>query len=239
MKRLLVFTTIALAWACALLIESSTPTAAQEQDERMYIFGTRLVLISPNQLVGPPSYGWWGDKLPMEYTHATGTIIKTVNEARAERGEQRRVDYKSYPIVIGGEMQRNGMWEYSIDFQQMYPADIEVVMAKFPLEGVLSDLQTEIRPVSTGYYYGSSQDGSAVNIALPGAELTFSSEQSFEQSKAAVAEALNNYFGRNLAFDLGISRYYSASGYDNFDVTITVYMDDSYKDGGYPIQYGE
>jgi hypothetical protein len=216
----------ALLFSAALL-----PQTAEAEDEASeFIFGTRLVIISPAQITSP-NYGWWADKLPMEYSYAIGTIIKTVNAEREARGETRMVDYKSYPITIGGETQTDLGWEYSVDFQRMLPVDLDVVMAAYPLTGELADLKTELRPVSNGYFWASTQDGSPVTLELPGSSMTIEAADGYSAIWDRISSTLKAYFGREVKFDLGMNRFRSAAGYDSFDVNLTIYMDDTYMNG--------
>ena len=215
----------------AVLFGLAGSALAQDDADPKYIFGTRYVLISPSNMSGP-NYAWWGDKLPMEYTHAVGTIVKTVNEARKARGNNEVIDYKTYPVNVGGEMQKGENWEYYIDFQKMSPQDVAVVLAAFPMEGALADLKTEMRPVGTGYFYQSSQEGGPVTVSLPGGDMTFESSTDFEAAWDAVDAQLTEYFGSSVKFDMGLNRYKGAAGYNSFDVNITIYMDDSWQNGG-------
>ncbi|MEZ5338077.1 MAG: hypothetical protein R3F46_07390 [bacterium] len=210
---------------------------AQEDSGRDYIFGTRLVIISPNNLSGP-NYAWWGDKLPMPYTHAVGWIVQIVNEARAERGNNEVVNYREYPVSINGEIQKGDSWEYYIDFMKMSPEDVQVVLDQFPMEGAMADLRTEIRPVSMGNYYGNSQEGGSVSLALPGGDMQFSPQVSYDENWNRVSQRLTDYFGREVKFDMSMNRYKAANGYNSFDVSVTIYMDDSWEMGaGYPTEY--
>ena len=227
---------LGLLLAAAVLLPVSG-ARAQEDSSRDYIFGTRLVIFSPNNLSGP-NYAWWGDKLPMEYNYAVGTIVKTVNEARSARGDERMIQYRDYPVSIGGDVQNGDKWEYWIDFMKMSPADVQVVMEAFPLTGEFSDLPTELRPVSSGYFWKNSQDGSAVSIDLPGGTLEVSPSMAFEDAWQAVNGNLKDYFGMDVKFDLYLSHSRTAGGYNSFDVSVTVYMDDSWQNnGGYPVEY--
>ncbi len=215
----------------AMLVQTSM---AQEPDQRNFIFGTRLVLTSPTQITSP-NYGWWGDRLPMPYTHAIGWIVQVVNEARADSGNDLLVDYKSYPVVIGSEFQTDNGWEYSIDFLQMLPEDLDVILGSFPLEGAFSDLPMEIRPVSTGYYYGSAQDGQPVSLQIPGGPLSIAADAGYDATWARINDLLSTFIGAEVKFDLGMNQYRSASGYNNFDVNLTVYVDDSWQNQSYPL----
>ena len=217
----------AVQLAAILAIALILPRPGLADDGNDYAFGTKLVIISPQQ-ISMPNYGWWADKLPMEYSYAIGTIIKTVNEARLARGNSMVIDYKTYPIQVGSELQTDKGWEYSIDFQHMTPTDLDVILAAFPLEGELSDLATEIRPVSTGYFYVSSQDGSPVTLDLPGGSMTVEASDGFNATWDRVSSALQGYFGREVKFDLSMNRYRGAAGYNNFDLNVTIYMDESY-----------
>ena len=220
------------------LVISGRALAQDEAADRSFIFGTRLVLTSSTQLSQPPNYNWWGDKLPMEYNYAVGTIVKTVNEARSARGDERMIQYRDYPVSIGGDVQNGDKWEYWIDFMKMSPADVQVVMEAFPLTGEFSDLPTELRPVSSGYFWKNSQDGSAVSIDLPGGTLEVSPSMAFEDAWQAVNGNLKDYFGMDVKFDLYLSHSRTAGGYNSFDVSVTVYMDDSWQNnGGYPVEY--
>ena len=214
-----------------LLIAAVLPRPAHAAEDSDYAFGTKLVIISTQQ-ISMPNYGWWAEKLPMEYSYAVGTIIKTVNEARSARGNPQVIDYKTYPIQIGGELQTDKGWEYNIDFQHMLPEDIDVILAAYPLVGELSDLQTELRPVSTGYFYVSSQDASPVTLDLPGGSLTVEAADGFNATWDRVNAALEQYFGREVKFDLSMNRYRGAAGYNNFDLNVTIYMDDSFTNSG-------
>lgn len=228
-----------LLLAAALFSAALLPQVAlAEDDASQFIFGTRLVIISPTQ-ISMPNYGWWADKLPMEYSYAMGTIVNTVNAERTARGEKTMVDYKSYPITIGGELQTDLGWEYSIDFQHMLPVDVDVVMGTYPLSGELSDLKTELRPVSTGYFWANTQDGSPVSLELPGTSMTIEAADGYNATWDRVNSSLKAYFGREVKFDMGMNRFRSAAGYDSFDVNLTIYMDDSYLNSGGQSQYAD
>jgi hypothetical protein len=233
MKRL----TSAVVLATLLLATAATSRPALADEADMFVFGTRLVLTSPRQLADPNS-GWWAEILPMEYNYAPGTLIKAVNTARAARGMQEMVAYKDYPIQLGGETPVGNGFEYNIDFMHMSPEDVNVILAQFPLTGVLSDLKTEMRPVGIGYYYANSTEpGGSIKLSLPGQALQISADDSFVSVQKMVADALAARFAGRAKFDLSLSRYTAALGTSSFDVNVTVYLDGAENNAGYPAPY--
>jgi hypothetical protein len=205
------------------------PGLAAAQND--YVFGTSLVLISPRQLTDPNS-GWWADALPMEYNSAQGTIVKAINAARQARGVTEMIDWKTYPIQLGGENVVNGQYEYNIDFQRMTPEDIEVALAQFPFEGALSDLQHEIRPLRMGYFNADSmQPGvTTLNLDLLGTRLTFTTSEGFAAARDKVAAVLADKFSGRAKFDMSWNCFTSAQATgDSFNIYITVYLDGAEK----------
>ena len=216
MKRLLL-----LLGAVAVL--NMAGAARAQEDPREFLLGTQLILKSTSQLTDPNT-GWWAELLPMEFNYAQGTIIKVVNAARQARGETDLIDYRSYPIAIGGEMQVGASYEYNIDFNRMRPADVEVILQNFPLEGPLSDLQTELRPVKMGWFNANSQTGSAT-LTIFGESETFTRDDSFNTAQAKAASLLQRAFGRPVDFDMSFSNYYSLNGYNSTDISLTIYLE--------------
>lgn len=221
-------------FALAVMLAGFTaaPAAADEEQDNTYVFGTTLVLHSPRQLADPAK-AWWGDLLPTAYRYSIGSIVDAVNAARMARGETVMVDVSTYPINIGGEFSSNGGWEYRIDFQKMYPADVEVVLTQFPMTGIFADLKRELRPVRIGYFWGNDPEGEQVTIALPGMDFVVNPEEGFSLIKERLAELLSAQFGGRARFDLGLNRYSAAMGHESLDVNITIYLDGAESDVNY------
>jgi hypothetical protein len=221
---------------CALLaVALSAPVSAQD-DPRDYLLGTQLIIKSPIQLTDP-NMGWWAELLPMEYNYAQGTIIKVVNEARVARGVTEMIDYKSYPIGIGGEMPADRGYEYNIDFNKLTPADVEVVLANFPFSGVLSDLQQELRPIKTGWFNANGPEGTAT-LTIFGESETFTRDDSFNTARQKADALLTRVFGHSVPFDMSFNNYFSLGGYSSLDISLTVYLE-GYDQGmpGFPRPY--
>jgi hypothetical protein len=202
---------------CALAL----PASAEDN----YIFGTSLVFTSPASIT--PKNGYWGDLLPKKYNFSQGSIVDAINAARAARGNKTEVDIALYPIVIGSETQKGNTWEYNIDFLQMLPEDVEVALKKFPMTGKLAELKHSYRPVSIGYFSGTSADGGeSVLVNVLGQSLNFNKDNSFSQIYDAVARALVPRLGADVKFDLSVNHYRTVTtgGTGSFDIYVTVYL---------------
>jgi hypothetical protein len=222
MKRM-TFTASAAVLLLAAVLFTAGPASAEEAD--MYVFGTKLVLTSPRQLMDPNS-GWWADLLPTEYSYSIGSIVAAVNAAREARGVTEKIDVKTYPISIGGETPVSGGYEYNIDFARMTPADVDVVLAQFPLTGKLSDLPRDIRPIGIGYFYANTTEpNGTLALALAGSNVSIDAGHSFNTVHDMIAQVLQQRFGDRAKFDLSLNRYSSAMGTSSFDVNVTVYLD--------------
>jgi hypothetical protein len=239
MKRLIVAIAAALTIASQL---AAVPAHAAEAD--MYVFGTSLVLTSPRQLTDPNT-GWWAELLPMEYSYASGSIVKAVNAARAARGVKEMIDYKLYPVSIGGETAVDGGYEYNIDFQRMTPDDVAAVQAQFPLQGVLGDLKTELRPLRIGYFNTDNMQsgGTTLTLDMLGQKLVFSDSDSFASARDKVANAVAAYFGDRAKIDFSYSRTTgAAAGMESASIYVTIYLDGAesmYPGGQYEGEGGE
>jgi hypothetical protein len=220
---------LALLCILSLMAGMIQPAVADSEADPAYVFGTTLVLHSTRQLADP-NKTWWGDLLPMEYRFSIGSIVDAVNKARALRGQTVMVDVTTYPINVGGEFSVDGGWEYTIDFQKMFPQDVEVVLEKFPLTGVFADLKRDVRPVRVGYFWANNQLGEEVKLELPGFDLVVSPDEGFGVVRERIAELLTAQFAGRAKFDLSMNRYSAASGYQSFDVSITVYLDGAESD---------
>jgi hypothetical protein len=190
-----------------------------------YLLGTTLVLSAPQQLKPPTPSGYWGDLLPVEYRFGLCYIVDAINAARAARGNSVPIDVTKWPINIGGEMNTDHGWEYTVDFQLMQPEDVQAALAAFPLSGPLSDLPTSFRAISTGYFYTDSQDESLV-LDIYGTKLAIDMRDGMAAMREKLVADLQQIFGPDAKFDLGCNYYGPAfNGTPNFNVSVTVYID--------------
>jgi hypothetical protein len=228
------------AVVCLLAVSQlllARPALAADGD---YVFGTSLVITSPSSLT--PHNGSWDDQLPKAYRFSQGSIIDEINRARAARGNKTEVDVAAYPIVVGAEVGKDGKFEYSIDFQQMLPEDIDVALKKFPLTGKLAALPHAYRPIAIGYFNGDSTDGGAsVTVTVLGKALSFNTSDSYSHIREAVASELAQRFKDRAKFDLSINNFQTVvpNSPSSFSIYVTVYLDGAEKTMNYGGEGGE
>lgn len=199
------------------------PASAESVAQPQYLLGTTLVLKSPAQIPTPPN-GYWGDALPVEYRFGICYIVDAINAARSARGESVMIDVTKYPINPGGEMQTDSGWEYTVDFQGMQPADVDVALAKFPMTGAFAGLAHEYREVSNGYFSGDTT-GDSLTVDVLGHQVTLSTRDSFAAMREKLLAELKAIFGEGASFDISISIYQSAyAATTNFNASASVYL---------------
>ncbi len=207
--------------AAIVLLAVSQPRAWAAEDGN-YMLGTQLVLSSSSQLV-EPSRGWWADLLPPDYSYGLINLVSAANASRKARGIANMIDVKTYPIAVGGEVQVDGGWEYTIDFNRMTPEDVQAVLAAYPFSGKLADTKQSMRPLSYGYVYAHSDNGGPAELVWEGQKFSVSWGESFDAVYAKVS-AMLKALAPEATFDLSLNQYMPANGNKSLDVSVSVYL---------------
>lgn len=218
MRRILAL--LATAFAALALVHSTA--LAADKEEGNYMLGSQLVITSASQLV-EPARGWWADLLPLDYNFGQLNLVNAVNASRKARGVTTMIDVKNYPIAVGGEMQVEGGWDYTIDFNRMSPEDVDAVLAAFPMSGKLADTRMRVRPLNYGYVYAHSDNGNPAELVWEGQTISVAWGESFDSVYGKVSSMLKS-LAPDASFDLSLNQYLPANGVKSMDVSVSVYL---------------
>ncbi|MBN2081476.1 hypothetical protein JW859_04620 [bacterium] len=215
-----------LVISVALLMMWGTAFAQDEPyipfEENTYTdnyFGTQLVVFTTQRLTKDDSE-WWTDRLPPRLFSDQESLYELVNAAR-EGTDRRLLDPLQWYIESGWEGETDGGWEYELNFFDMRPSEVMLIVEELGgIENLIPGGQISLMPCLHRSFYASSAGFDELfTLILSDNEYHFSPQMDITELSDEVGDAFLDAYGQEVIFDL--SRY----SYLYRDGTLTLSMD--------------
>jgi hypothetical protein len=216
---------ILLALAIALTLAAPALAQLGDDDYITQYFGTTAIFTTKTQIVDP-NQGWWGDKLPQQLTYDYGFVTGVVNTVRSTKKVTPLLEADKVQITTGWEEQVAAGWQYTLDFSDMRPSEVQAVIDALGGMGkVLPGAELSFRPLLTHNFYAAVQSiGDPVLLTIGATELSLQPASPIADTRQKVAAALKKQYGKDVPFDLYINQFIQIDGTQGADVSVYANM---------------
>jgi len=184
-------------------------------------FGTTLIVFMTERLDYPED-SWWTDALPEEMMMDQAYLVGLVNGARNAAGAP-RLDPDGWYINFGYESETDGGWEYDINFFDMSPADVKLILDNYGGAGeVFPAGQFSLLPCITRDFYADTEYlDEDIILTLSDQSYSFDPRMPVDELYDEVSLAFNDAYGQEVFFDLYVYSFIDQNG--NAGAQLNVY----------------
>jgi hypothetical protein len=180
-------------------------------------FGTTAVFHVPNQLADPSS-DWWGNHMSTEIYDKQQYFVGVVNAQRMDKGIEPLLDPNMVQVFANMERQGPGGWEYTIEFYDMRPSEVETLIGLLggPAKVLPGATKVSYEPVKMRSLWASSENGQPLVMWIGATRLEFAPSVTLAEVKQAVSGAVRANMGEDVPVEVYLTQ---SSRYDGSELT--------------------
>jgi len=218
-RMLIISVALLLTWGAAWA-QDEPYIPFEESSYTDNYFGTQMIVFTTQRLTQDNSE-WWTDRLPQRLFNDQEALYELVNASR-DGTNRRLLDPMQWYIETGWEGDTDGGWEYEINFFDMQPSEVMLIVEELGgIEALIPGGQVSLMPcLRRSFNAMSSSTDEPLVLIFSDEEYTFDPQMDINELAQEVSLAFVDAYGQEALFDISKDSYLTRDDYLTFSINV-------------------